>query len=423
MQVLDLFSGIGGFSLGLEMADRRFDTMAFCEKDAYARRVLRKNWPDVPIFEDVRELTGDEFSGIDVLCGGVPCQPYSFAGKQGGDGDDRDLLPEMLRLIENVRPRWAIVENVRGFVSMPMGLDRCISEMEDRGYSVQAFLAGAVGVDAPHRRERCWVVGHRIGEGLEGFAGDESGEGEPGRDDEGQDRPAGAASLCRGTSSDAGALRQSGFGFEEHAGIEGASGDEPDGLCSGGRRDGTTSADTDQGDGRRGPNKSKRVQAGGTFAGRVRETATDADGFRCRRGASATGWEARHQSHGSRGDGIEAVADAEEFDQRPGLRPDESEGIGRGRSGDGSGEVQDLADADRAGEKQCGDDRRMGRGGKSVEDTGNDDLGWWLPEPPVGRVAHGIPNRVDRLRCLGNAVVAQVVANIGRAIIEAERKD
>ena len=127
VKVLDLFSGIGGFSLGLERAGP-FQTVAFCEQDKFCQAVLRKHWPDVPIYDDVRTIPTDRLGGTDLICGGFPCQPWSVAGEQRGAEDDRNLWPEMLRIIEAVQSRWIIGENVRGFVNEPMGLQRSLSD-------------------------------------------------------------------------------------------------------------------------------------------------------------------------------------------------------------------------------------------------------------------------------------------------------
>jgi len=161
MKVLDLFSGIGGFSLGLERAG--METVAFCEIEEYPRKVLAKHWPDVPIYEDVRALTAEKLAedGIDdvgLICGGFPCQPFSVAGKQRGKEDNRHLWPEMLRIIKEVRPAWVIGENVAGFIRM--ALDDVLLDLETEGYTTQSFVIPACGVGAIHRRDRVWVVGH-----------------------------------------------------------------------------------------------------------------------------------------------------------------------------------------------------------------------------------------------------------------------
>ena len=157
MRVLDLFSGIGGFSLGLEAAG--MTTVAFCERDPYGTKILNKHWPDVPVHSDVRQLDGTKFSGsIDVVCGGFPCQPFSVAGKQRGKEDDRHLWPEMLRVISESKPRWVIGENVSGFVRM--ALDDVSLDLENEGYTVRTFVLPACAADARHRRDRVFIVGY-----------------------------------------------------------------------------------------------------------------------------------------------------------------------------------------------------------------------------------------------------------------------
>ena len=158
MKFLSLFAGIGGFDLGLERAG--MECVGQVENDPFCLKVLEKHWPHVKRIADIRDVKGDEFGPVDLICGGFPCQPWSGAGKRLGTQDDRDLWPEMLRVIEIVRPRWVVGENVRGFVSMEMGVDRSISNLEGLGYAVQAFVIPACAVDAPHRRDRVWIVAH-----------------------------------------------------------------------------------------------------------------------------------------------------------------------------------------------------------------------------------------------------------------------
>ena len=153
MRVLDLFSGIGGFSLGLERAGMR--TVAFCEIDPFCRAVLAKHWPDVPCYDDVRAIP--RIGGIDVVAGGFPCQPWSHAGKQLGAQDGRHLWPAMLEVIKREGPAWVIGENVAGIVNL--GLDEVLSDLEAHGYAWRTFVIPAVAVDAPHRRDRVWIVG------------------------------------------------------------------------------------------------------------------------------------------------------------------------------------------------------------------------------------------------------------------------
>jgi len=154
LRVLDLFSGIGGFSLGLERTGG-FETVAFCEIEEFSQKILRKHWPDVPIHNDIRKLDGSEIDA-DVITGGYPCQPFSNAGKRGGAEDDRHLWPEMYRLIKAIRPRWVIAENVYGHISM--GLDQVLSDLEGINYAWWTFIVPACAVDAPHRRDRVWII-------------------------------------------------------------------------------------------------------------------------------------------------------------------------------------------------------------------------------------------------------------------------
>lgn len=158
LKVLDLFSGIGGFSLGLERTGG-FETVAFCEIEKFPQAVLRKHWPEVPIYEDVRTLTKNNGpANVDVICGGYPCQPFSTAGRRKGAEDDRHLWPEVNRLLAEYRPHWFIGENVAGHVSM--GLDDVLSDLEKQDYTARAFVIPACAVNAPHRRDRVWVVAH-----------------------------------------------------------------------------------------------------------------------------------------------------------------------------------------------------------------------------------------------------------------------
>jgi DNA (cytosine-5)-methyltransferase 1 len=164
VRVLDLFSGIGGFSLGLERAGMK--TVAFCEIEPFCRAVLKKHWPDVPQFEDVRKLRGEDVGPVDLVCGGYPCQPFSTAGKRGGAEDDRHLWPEMRRIISECRPDWVLAENVAGHITL--GLDEVLSDLDALGYASRAFVIPACAVDAPHRRDRVWIVANANSQGLEG---------------------------------------------------------------------------------------------------------------------------------------------------------------------------------------------------------------------------------------------------------------
>ena len=145
LKVLDLFSGLGGFSLGLERTGH-FETVAFCDNDKYSKLIIDKHWKGKKVYEDVREITKEKLiaDGIelpDVITGGFPCQPFSVAGKQKGTSDDRHLWPEMFRIIKALKPRIVVGENVRGIVNIQDGMvfETVCTNLEDEGYEVQAF--------------------------------------------------------------------------------------------------------------------------------------------------------------------------------------------------------------------------------------------------------------------------------------------
>ena len=179
LRVLDLFSGIGGFSLGLERTGG-FETAAFCEIEKYPVSQLKKNFPGVPIYDDIKRLTAerlvsDGIGRIDVITGGYPCQPFSVAGKQRGEKDDRHLWPSMLEIIAQVRPTWVICENVTGHIAL--GLDKVLLDLETEGYSSRTFIVPACSVNAPHRRDRLWIVAHSESQRIQGHRA--SGKQEP----------------------------------------------------------------------------------------------------------------------------------------------------------------------------------------------------------------------------------------------------
>jgi DNA (cytosine-5)-methyltransferase 1 len=157
LKVLDLFSGIGGFSIGLERAGMQ--TVAFCEVDKKAQKVLRKHWPDVPVFDDVTTLKGEQIGTVDVICGGFPCQDISFAGKGAGlEGARSGLWWEFHRLIKEIKPSWVIAENVSALRSR--GLDTVLRSLAEIGYDAEWHCIPASAVGAPHKRDRVWIVAY-----------------------------------------------------------------------------------------------------------------------------------------------------------------------------------------------------------------------------------------------------------------------
>ncbi len=338
LKVLDLFSGIGGFSLGLE-AVGPFRTIAFCEREPFCQAVLRKHWPDTPIFDDVRTIPTDRLGRVDIIVGGFPCQPWSQAGQRRGAEDDRDLWPEMARLIEELRPRWLVGENVHGFVNQPMGLERSLSDLESLGYQAVPFIIPACAVDAPHRRDRVWII-----------SWDANGTNE--------------TAQCKIRTEN---TKPSRIRTRSPASLANAVGER--------QRE-------------KGRAKSRRRISGASSF--MADASNDGSGRREQQ--SKSGKSARH------------VADASsEGLQGGGDEPRETGDAGAGQPVQLDSEIRGQWRAE------------PGMGGMA------DGVPRWLDEPDTPRVASGVKNRVPRLKALGNAVVPQVVAQIGKAIVQAER--
>lgn len=179
MRHLDLFSGIGGFALAAERVWPNIKH-TFCDNDPFCQAVLKKHWPRSKIYGDIRALTNADkprrerskllqqgrsgsrgrHQAIDLLTGGFPCQPFSSAGQRKGTADDRHLWPEMRRVIQEFSPTWVVGENVRGLLSIDGGMvfEQVCLDLEALGYEVQPFVIPACAVNAPHRRDRVWIV-------------------------------------------------------------------------------------------------------------------------------------------------------------------------------------------------------------------------------------------------------------------------
>lgn len=273
MRHVDLCSGIGGFALGFEWAGLSKPVL-FCDIEPWSCRVLAKHWPDVPIANDVKELADDPDRFIPrtdprntILSSGYPCQPFSVAGKQRGTEDDRHIWPFIGQIIAHKRPAFCVLENVYGHVAL--GLDQVLADLEAQDYATRAFIVPACGVNAPHRRDRVWIIARNVADTSSG-------------------RP-----------------QEHGHGETEDA-----------------------------------------VQRGKVVAD------TDNEGLQGRlSGRQDAQWQGEH------------------------------------------------------GHARCS--------GTAHRQPAKD---WWAVEPAVGRVAHGIPGRVDRLKGLGNAIVPQIAMQIGLTI-------
>ena len=327
MRHLDLCSGIGGFALGFEWAGLSKPVM-FCDIEPWSRQVLTKHWPDVPITDDVKELANDPDGLIpdcDIITAGYPCQPFSLAGKRRGTEDDRHIWPFIFSILQAKRPAWCVFENVYGHVSM--GLDEVLSDLEGEGYAARPFIVPACAVDAPHRRDRLWIIVRNVGD-----------------------------------TNNNGASSGGNFGFIQS-----------------------------KQDGRREKKAFKQFKGSSDISRNVGDT--------------------KHEGLLQRGKHEDAC---QESVKQSGIRWD---GI--------QGRKQRKVLADAASKRQP----RQGLHGRPVnpetyQDWQADRLNngskgkarFWLLEPAVGRVAHGIPRRVDRLRGLGNAIVPQVAQRIGETI-------
>ena len=171
MRVLDLFSGIGGFSLGLERAG--METVAFCEYDEKCRQVLKKHWPDVPQYNDVLTLTkeqldNDGITDIGLICGGFPCQPYSRANhKREGRGDSRDMSGEAVRLVGELKPTVFVGENTEGFIDI--GLHAFADALEEEGYFSEALSIPSCAFGLPTLERHVWIIATTSSERLQGY--------------------------------------------------------------------------------------------------------------------------------------------------------------------------------------------------------------------------------------------------------------
>ncbi len=300
---VDLCSGIGGFALGFQWANLSKPIM-FCDIEPWSRQILSKHWPDVPIATDVKELANDPDGLVpdcDILTAGYPCQPFSQAGQRRGSEDDRHIWPYIFSIVQRKRPSWCVFENVYGHVSM--GLDQVLSDLEGKSYAARPFVVPACAVDAPHRRDRLWII-------------------------------------CRNVGNT--------------------------------KHDGSPTA---------------------TIKGSVREAS-------------------KHNTQGQN-------------------KTSQSQGAGEPRDSGSVGEsarATDVADTDserlqgqwREHEFVSEREAEHSVGGSGEEVRARE---YWKSEPSVGRVAHGVRDRIHRLKGLGNAIVPQIAMRIGQTIKQIEEQD
>lgn len=224
MRHLDLFSGIGGFALAAKWVwGEEYETVAFCDIEPYAQALLGLRFPNTKIYGDIRNIKGSDLGTVDIITGGFPCQPFSQAGQRGGKEDDRYLWPEMLRIIKECKPTWVIGENVGGIVNMvqfddepelddegnpvhEVGeawsgtgrgiLKEILESLEAEGYEVQPVIIPACALDAPHRRDRIWIIGYSK------HAGQHGAENRKGNKKKVRGNQKGAEKVCKSSGSD-----------------------------------------------------------------------------------------------------------------------------------------------------------------------------------------------------------------------------
>jgi DNA (cytosine-5)-methyltransferase 1 len=411
---LDLFSGIGGFALGLQKVG--FETVAFCDIEKYCQHLLKQKWNGVKIYSDVREITKEKFKadGIEspeIITGGFPCQPFSVAGSRKGTDDNRHLWPEMFRIIKEFKPRWIIGENVRGIVSIQDGLvfETVCTDLESEGYEVQTFNIPAVGVGAPHKRERIWIVANSRCS-IRGKQSSRNSESIGSRTFKKTERSTDTSKITGSseraeTMADTESKRTGENNERLRSRTSGISG-----------REGTTRIQEDVANSNTG-----NVEAGCERQRRIREENTKE-----RQSNNATGSSEvmantnesisrERQIFGNPNDKGRGASETRRESLQPEDRQTRTDNLGSGS------EVMANTNSERQ-QEQCRP--------KSIQEEGNElecsssqsGGNFWDIEPDVGRVVNGLPGRVHRLKGLGNAIVPQIAEEIGRAIMKAEQQ-
>jgi DNA (cytosine-5)-methyltransferase 1 len=391
IKILDICSGIGGFSLGLE-ATGGFDTVAFCEFDDFCCKVLNKHWPNVPIYKDLKEIGNDPeriIQEFDLICGGIPCQPFSLAGKQKGKEDDRHLWPYMYAIVKSKKPTWVIVENVGGFVNV--ALDDVCLDLETQGYATQSFIIPACSVEAPHKRDRIWILGKYTSEFEKPLVDTDSIRPHEHKTTEEESSRRGSETSTTTTSNDVANSKE--LEDHEHDNGERTQQDrehrvsqQPGGEGSLGGTDDVAnpklvSSDSISDSGSNTKTESEQGQKTGNLdrsSGRQDVAYSNSEGL----------------------EGSEEAGDTQKSrEEREQLASRQDSSLSKGHT---QSELGGVADG--------------------IPTRLDGHLGFER-EPNIPRVATGIPDRVNRLKALGNSIVPQIVYNIGLAILEEEERN
>lgn len=438
---LSLFSGIGGLDLAAEWAG--IQTVGQCEWAEYPAKILERHWPDAPRWKDIRTLTGESFyertgrRTVDIISGGFPCQPFSVAGKQRGKEDDRYLWPEMVRVIKELRPTWVVGENVAGIVRM--ALPDILSELEACGYRTRTFLIPACAVGARHRRYRVAIVGYseynglssaEIAGGTQKTGGREQKRKKEASESSGTGEPRNRHDVANTESK-----------FERRLSV----GEEPEkpGLVSGCENVGHTygaglQTERTKQQPTRASRTGKNVQYSDSAGRKKQYTAAESNeegftGRRCDEG-NICDTTSERLSNGS-SESVGGQGTQEQESKRPDSNVSDSDN--RSRDVRRDGEFPTIKETERAGSNIGGRAQKHESGERRTAESvlggvvdgfpnGMDgDLDflinhYWDDEPDIPRIATGIKHRVDRLKCLGNAVVPQQFYPFFKAIAEVE---
>ena len=376
---LDLFSGIGGWTLGFH-ATEEIETVGFCEIEKYPQQILKQHYPGTPIFEDVRKLDYEQLrtaglisdtQRIDILTCSYPCQPFSVAGKKRGEEDPRHLWPEVHRLIrdDRIRPMYVLGENVGGHIRQ--GLDTVSEDMERSGYRWRCFSVEASCIGANHKRQRVWWIAEDT------HHDSNSNSKRPHRkrvnkhrDNESNDRQERESRSVREV------------------------------LANGGDTEVRETADVEYTN-----NTRDRTPKRGTNAHREKKDERRQE---------------QSQSRSSRSS--EDVADS-----RCKYREQRNAGtLEKNKKKRTSSAIQSKSSGKRSTKDVANTNSKRRRGrktrGQNAEDVRQSSRRAftrnWDVEPNVGRVANGVPNRVHRLKALGNAIVPQMAYYIGQALLK-----
>ena len=369
---VDLCSGIGGFALGFQWAELSKPVL-FCDIEPWSRKILAKHWPDVPIAEDVKELANDPNGLIpdcDILTAGYPCQPFSVAGQRRGTEDDRHIWPYIFSIIKAKRPSFCVFENVYGHVSM--GLDEVLSDLESEAYATRPFIIPACATDAFHRRDRLWIICRNVGNTKHDGSSTTTVTGSIGKTSEHDTQGQSKTEQSKGASQS----RDSG-GLGEGTRAEYVGNSESK------RHERRTDAE------REGPESEQEQRLG------IRSKSSGS--------SKDVAYTQSVHSNGSREHTQQSEGQVSEFGERSSevnvANTDSERSQGQWR------EHEPISRQETGHAASYSD--------KEIRARKN-----WQPEPRVGRVAHGVSNRVDRLRGLGNAIVPQISMRIGLTIKE-----